>query len=73
VPRLYRSVRDLEHWFVCDDREGWMSFPAKIDGWAERRPVHTVCDLDVREVPLGLSFNTGLLETCGRRPTGMSV
>jgi hypothetical protein len=73
MPRLYRSVRDLEHWFVCDDREGWMRFPAKIDGWAERRPVHTVSHLDLHEVPLRLSFNTGLLETCPRRAISLAA
>jgi hypothetical protein len=45
-----------------------MKFPARIDGWAERRPVRTVSGLDLREVPLWLSFNTGLqADRRGRR------
>jgi hypothetical protein len=68
MPRLYRSSRDLEHWFVFEDSMGWMKFPARIDGWAERRPVRTVSGLDLREVPLWLSFNTGLqADRRGRR------
>jgi hypothetical protein len=60
MPRLYRSAKDLEHWFVFDDSTGWQKFPARIDGWAQRRPVRTVHGLDLREVPLWLSFHTGL-------------
>jgi hypothetical protein len=60
MPRLYRSPRDLQHWFVFDDAVGWMCFPARIGGWAERRTVRTVSGLELREVPLWLSFNTGL-------------
>jgi hypothetical protein len=60
MPRLYRSSRDLQYWFVFDDSMGWVRFPARIDGWADRRPVPTVYGLDLREVPLWLSFNTGL-------------
>ena len=63
MPRLYRSTRDLEHWFVYEDAAGWSRFPAKVNGWTERRPVRTICGLELREVPLWLSFNTGLLES----------
>jgi hypothetical protein len=66
--RLYRSPHDLEHWFGFDDAAGWMRFPARIGGWAERRPVRTVSGLALREVPLWLSFNTGLqADRRGRR------
>jgi hypothetical protein len=69
--RMYRSARDLEHWFVFEDSLGWVRFPARIDGWAERRPVHTVSGLDLCEVPLWLSFNTGL--PAERRPRRLHV
>ena len=62
MPRLYRSSRDLEHWYVFEEFAGWVRFPAKINGWAERRPVRGLSGLDLREVPLRLSFNTGLWE-----------
>ena len=62
MPRLYRCGRDLEHWFVFEDSVGWVTFPAKVDGWAERRPVQSVHGLDLQEVPLRLSFNTGLAD-----------
>jgi hypothetical protein len=60
MPRLFRSSQDLEHWFVFEDSLGWVKFPARIDGWAERQPIRTVSELALREVPLWLSFNTGL-------------
>lgn len=67
MARLYRSARDLQHWYVYEDSAGWLSFPAKTNGWADRRPAGTVRGLDLREVPLWLSFNTGLLEAVSRR------
>ena len=66
MPRLYRSAKDLEHWFVHDEPTGWVKFPARIDGWADRKAIRTVRGLDLREVPLRLSFNTGLPITIRR-------
>jgi len=63
MPRLYRCSKDLQHWFVYDDSMGWFSFPARVNGWASRRPVRTICGLNLKEVPLWLSFGTGLLDT----------
>jgi hypothetical protein len=60
MPRLYRSERDLEHWFVHERSNGWVVFPARINGWTAHRQLRTVRGLDLREVPLWLSFNTGL-------------
>ena len=67
MPRLYRSARDLQHWFVHVESTGWMIFPAKINGWAARRPLRTVYGLELREVPLWLSFGTGLLGRAAAR------
>jgi hypothetical protein len=68
MPRLYRSPRDLEHWFVFEDSTGWVKFPARIKGWEDRQPVRTVSGLALREVPLWLSFNTGLPVAERERP-----
>ena len=67
MPRLYRSPKDIQHWFVFDDSTGWATFPAQVNGWASRRPVRTICGLDLKEVPLWLSFGTGLLDTLRTR------
>jgi hypothetical protein len=71
MPRLYRSPKDLQHWFVHQQAIGWMRFPARVNGWADRLPVQTVRDLDLQEVPLWLSFNTGL--PASRRAIGVAA
>ena len=63
MPRLFRNAKDLQHWYVLEDSTRWVRFPARINGWADRRPVLTLYGLDLREVPLWLSFNTGLVRT----------
>jgi hypothetical protein len=35
-------------------------FPARREGWHDRRPAHGIDPLYLREVPLRLAFNTGL-------------
>jgi hypothetical protein len=62
VVRLYRTNRDWQHWFVLIPSTGWVRFPAKIDGWAERQHVTMLSREHLHEVPLWLAFNTGLLE-----------
>ena len=68
MTRLYRSAKDLQHWYVFQESEGWLRLPAKIDGWTERRPVHGLQSLALREVPRWLAFHTGLLETTRCNP-----
>ena len=63
MPRLYRSPNEPQHWLVWSEELGWARFPAKIDGWQERRPLNTVSREYLRAVPLHLAFNTGLLES----------
>jgi hypothetical protein len=60
MPKLYRCTKDLEHWYFHNDGMGWVRFPARINGWVDRRPLSTVHGLDLRPVPLWLAFNTGL-------------
>lgn len=65
--RLYRSRKDLEHWFVRIPGTGWARFRAKIDGWAEHRVVTMISRRHLDQVPLWLAFNTGLLEDIEKR------
>jgi len=64
---LYRSSRDLEHWFVRIPGTGWARFPARTDGWAEHRMVTMFSYVHLNRVPLWLAFNTGLLEDIEER------
>ena len=61
-PRLYRSPDHPSHWFAYLGSEGWMIFPAKVNGWLERRPVSGFARERLAAVPLWLAFRTGLLE-----------
>jgi hypothetical protein len=66
VIQLYRSSRDLQHWFVRIPGTGWVRFPAKVNGWAEHRIVSLPGAQHLNRVPLWLAFNTGLLECIGK-------
>jgi len=60
--KLYRSAVHANHWIAYSGTTGWMMFPARENGWRDRRPARGVDPVHLREVPLRLAFNTGLLE-----------
>jgi hypothetical protein len=57
--KLYRSVKDV-WWFSFDPEDGWVVFPAEVDGWHKRRASSSVDPTELREVPLRMGFNTGI-------------
>ena len=63
--KLYRSRVHPHHWVAYAVATGWVVFPAKVNGWEERRPAADPELLQLQEIPLWLSFNTGLLEFSG--------
>jgi hypothetical protein len=65
--KLYRSSAHLHHWIAYSDSEGWTVFPARFNGWEERRPADSLHPDQLFEVPLWLSFNTGLIESLEAR------
>ena len=68
APRLYRSPAESLHWFVWAEDLGWLLFPAKPNGWAERSPAKNVSRQRLQEVPLRMAFNTGLIEAFDGHP-----
>jgi hypothetical protein len=60
--KLYRSSEYSSRWFAFSPLTGWLMFPAEIGGWTKRVPAGEIEWLDVREVPLWLGFNTGIIE-----------
>lgn len=60
--KLYRSSKYTTRWFAFSPETGWVMFPAEIDGWAKRTPARGIDPIDVREVPIRLGFNTGIIE-----------
>jgi hypothetical protein len=73
MPRLYRSPDEPQHWLVWSEDLGWSCFPAKINGWDDRRPAGLVLRQRLQRVPLQMAFNTGLLESLSQRSLGRAA
>ena len=58
LPTLYRSPNLLSHWVAYSNRLGWIMFPAKLNGWNERRLYRGDTGILTR-IPARLGFNTG--------------
>jgi hypothetical protein len=58
VLTLYRASNLLSYWVAHSDRLGWVVFPARPNGWSERRayPGETT---KLMRIPARLAFNTG--------------
>ena len=56
---LYRNPADLDHWYIRE-KNVWMRFPAKVNGWLERRQVTMMDFSHLQPAPLWLAFNTGM-------------
>jgi hypothetical protein len=41
---------------------GWVVFPARENGWEERRPARGLDPVHLRQVPLSCAAETGILE-----------
>ena len=65
--KLYRSSTHDHHWIAYSSDSGWMMFPARENGWLDRRPARGLDPMHLREVPLRLAFNTGMLEQSAPR------
>jgi hypothetical protein len=58
--KLYRSASHLEQWVAYGQGIGWVMFPARENGWAERRPARGIDPMHLREAPVRLAANMGL-------------
>jgi hypothetical protein len=65
--KLYRSAVYPNHWVAYRDDLGWVLFPAEVNGWARRLPAPPLSVEHLSQIPVWLSFNTGLLEETERR------
>jgi len=61
--KLYRSSLHPHHWIAYSEAIGWVVFPARFDGWDERRPATGLHPDHLFQIPLRMAFNTGLLES----------
>jgi hypothetical protein len=71
MAHLYRSATHLQHWFAFTPATGWVIFPARENGWEDRRKAVGLAPVRLCEVPLWMAFGTGLsadAECTGLRP-----
>ena len=61
--KLYRSTKYPTRWFAYGPEFGWVSFPCGAGGWEKRQPARGIDPIDVREVPLRLAAETGIVES----------
>lgn len=57
---LYRSAVHQGQWLLCGKEIGWVVFPARENGWEERRPARGIDPVHLREVPLHLAASAGI-------------
>ena len=60
--KLYRSALHPRQWVACIPGTGWVAFPARENGWSERRPARGLDPLYLREVGMEQAANTGILD-----------
>ena len=58
--KLYRSAVHPGQWLACGKEIGWVVFPARENGWEERRPARGIDPVHLREVPLNLGVAAGM-------------
>src|SRR5690242_177777 len=59
--RLYRSIGHPARWIAFTSQAGWVAFPAEEGGWQKRRAARGLDPIELREVPVQLASNTGIL------------
>lgn len=59
MAKLYKSAIHGNHWIASVPGLGWFMFPARENGWEERKPARGLDPLYLREVPARLGENAG--------------
>jgi hypothetical protein len=60
--KLYTSMDHPREWVAYLPDAGWVVFPDGENGWEQRKPVHGLDPIHLRQVPLSLAARTGLLQ-----------
>ena len=58
--KLYRDALHPRNWVAYVPESGWVAFPAKENGWANRTPARGLDPLYLRQVPLDNGFQAGV-------------
>jgi hypothetical protein len=66
MEKLYRSALHHNYWIAHIPGSGWLMFPAKPNGWEERKPARGLDPMHLREVSGRMAMETGFLEALGK-------
>jgi hypothetical protein len=58
--KLYKSSQHTGQWIAYARGIGWVIFPARANGWEERRNARGLDPMHLREVPLWHALDTGI-------------
>jgi hypothetical protein len=58
--KLYSSAIHPRRWIAYVQGEGWVVFPTRENGWAERCSAQGLDPMHLREVPLFRASQTGI-------------
>jgi len=59
--KIYRSAVHRDKWVAYSEATGWVIFPAKPNGWDERKPARGLDPVYLREVPIRMALETGVV------------
>ena len=59
--KLYSSRTYPAGWYAYSSQTGWVMFPSEEGGWEKRQPARGLDPIHLREVPISLATNTGIL------------
>lgn len=59
MTKLYRSTIHDQYWVAYVPGQGWVSFPAKENGWDMRVPARGLDPLYLRQVPARMAAAAG--------------
>lgn len=72
MEKLYRSAQHHSHWIAYIPGSGWLIFPARENGWEDRKPARGLDPMHLREVPVRMAAETGFPQAIGK-PELMNV
>ena len=60
--KLYRSHSNPTRWYAFQPGTGWLMFPNQAGGWHKRQPARGLDPIDIREVPVAVAAETGIVD-----------
>jgi hypothetical protein len=71
--KVYRSTVHPDHWIAYSAGTGWVIFPARANGWEERSSAKGLDPMYLRQAPLQLALDTGIMEAMRSSKNGKAA